>query len=64
MAGLTAREKQVVVLLAQGKTTQQIADSLCVQRVTIYQYTQRIREKTGAATTLELAVKAAQNISS
>jgi DNA-binding CsgD family transcriptional regulator len=61
MSRLTAREKQVVALLAQGRTPREIAAVLCVSRATIYTHIDHTRIKTATATTFELAVKAATN---
>lgn len=60
MAVLTPREREVVQMLAQGKTPAQIADVLCVARVTIYSHIDSARQKTQTGSTLELATKAAK----
>lgn len=60
MAVLTPREREVVQLLSQGKTPAQIADALCVSRVTVYCHIDTAKRKTETSSTLELAVKAAR----
>jgi len=60
MAVLTPREREVVQMLAQGKTPAQIADALCVARVTVYSHIDAARQKTHTGSTLELATKAAK----
>ncbi len=59
MSALTQREREVVTLLAQGKTPMQIAEVLCVSRVTVYCHIDTAKRKTATTSTLELAVKAA-----
>lgn len=59
MTELTAREREVVALLAQGLTPQMIADRLVVARCTIYGHLREAKRKTGAENMLTLAVKAA-----
>ncbi len=59
MSALTPRERQVVQLLSQGNSPAQIADALCVSRVTVYCHIDSARQKTRTTSTLELAVKAA-----
>lgn len=59
MECLTPAERRLVELLGQGKTPAQIADDLCVSRKTVWEYTYRVRQKTGFRSTLELAIEAA-----
>jgi DNA-binding CsgD family transcriptional regulator len=58
MSTLTQREREVVNLLAQGKTQSTIARQLVISRHTVYAHVRNIREKTGAASAFELAVSA------
>lgn len=60
MSKLTQRERQVVELLSRGMKPAQIADTLCVSHSTIKTHISHMRDKTGAASTLELAVQAAR----
>lgn len=60
MSKLTQREREVVDLLSQGMKTTQIADALCVSPSTVKSHILHMRDKTGAASTLELAVQAAR----
>jgi DNA-binding CsgD family transcriptional regulator len=59
MGQLTAREREAALLLAQGKTPVQIAEVMCVNRRTVYTYLERVRLKTFADSTIDLAVKVA-----
>ncbi len=59
MSTLTTREREVVQLLAQGKTQVQIAHELCISVETVYIHARNARGKTGTSSTFELAVKAA-----
>lgn len=59
MGTLTNREREVVQLLGRGLTPVQIAAELCLTRRTVWQYMQIARAKTGATSTIDLAVKAA-----
>ncbi|MFV2112126.1 LuxR C-terminal-related transcriptional regulator [Micromonospora sp. LOL_025] len=45
---LTARERDVLRLVAEGLTHQQIARKLCLSKSTVDTYTHRLRQKTGA----------------
>lgn len=59
MAALTPREREVVQMLAQGKTQVQIARELFISVETVYIHARNARSKTGTSSTFELAVKAA-----
>lgn len=59
MAILTQREKEVVTLLAQGQRQVDIARALCVSPRTVEAHVRNAKEKAGARTTTELAVRAA-----
>lgn len=60
MSKLTQREREVVQLLGQGMRPTQIAEQLCVSHSTIKTHIANMRDKTGAGSTLELAVQAAR----
>jgi len=57
MSNLTNREKEVVTLLAQGKSQSIIARQLCISRFTVYNHVKNMRAKTGASSAFELAVQ-------
>ena len=59
MDKLTARQRDVVALLAQGKAPKDIALALVISRRTVYSHLREAQYRTGTSTTLELAVKAA-----
>jgi DNA-binding CsgD family transcriptional regulator len=61
MSRLTPREREVVTLLGQGMRPTQIAAALCVSHSTVKTHVAHVREKTGASSTLELAVQAARS---
>ena len=52
----TARERQVLRLLAQGLCSHEIAERLEVKRDTVYTYLQALREKLGAESQHELVL--------
>lgn len=60
MSKLTRREREVVQLLGRGMRPAQIAAQLCVSHSTVKTHVAHVREKTGAASTFELAVQAAR----
>ena len=60
MSKLTQREREVVQLLGQGMRPTQIAEKLCVSHSTVKTHIANMRDKTGASSTLELAVQAAR----
>ena len=53
---LSKREKEVLQLLIQGKTSQQIADELFISKTTVDTHRQHLLEKTGFKNTAELVV--------
>ena len=57
---LTSREREVLALLAKGKRACDIAKELFVSTRTVEAHLAHIRDKTGAASTFDLAVKAAR----
>jgi len=54
LQALTAREREVFLLLAEGKTPSEIAASLFVSPKTVHTHRQHIMEKLGLRTTTEL----------
>ena len=48
LGGLSARERELVTLVAQGATNAQIADRLHISVRTVRSHPDRIRDKTGA----------------
>jgi DNA-binding CsgD family transcriptional regulator len=62
MSSLTAREREVVRLLAQGRRPCQIARQLCISQRTVYVHIQHCRAKTDTSSGYELAVKAATEL--
>lgn len=59
MNKLTRREKEVAEKLASGKRQSFIADDLVISRRTVYNHVRSIREKIGASSAFEAAVKLA-----
>ena len=59
MSKLTKREKEVAEKLASGKRQSFIADDLVISRRTVYNHVRSIREKIGASSAFEAAVKLA-----
>jgi DNA-binding NarL/FixJ family response regulator len=57
-APLSAREKEVLYLLVQGKATRDIADTLCISYATVCNHLQTILHKLGVHSQRE-AVKLA-----
>ncbi len=51
---LTAREREVLQLMAEGKSTNQIADSLCVSAKTVEAHRKQIMDKLGIRSVAEL----------
>jgi DNA-binding NarL/FixJ family response regulator len=54
----TARELEVLVLVAAGATNSEIADRLVVSSATVRTHVQHLREKLGARSRVELVVRA------
>jgi DNA-binding CsgD family transcriptional regulator len=55
---LTAREREVLRLLAAGKRNQEIADALCVSLKTVEFHVGHVLEKLGARSRTEAIVEA------
>mgnify|MGYP000874399505 FL=1 len=62
MSRLTRREKEVVSLLVAGRRPIEIAKELSITRRTVKAHVENARSKTGARTTLELAVRVATEL--
>jgi DNA-binding CsgD family transcriptional regulator len=58
--GLTAREREVVVLIAQGKTNREIADTLVVSHRTVETHVSTILSKLGVPSRSRIAVWAVE----
>ncbi len=55
---LTAREREILQMIADGHTSEQIAERLCLSLPTIKWYRKRIKVKIEADTTVEVVRKA------
>lgn len=55
---LTTREREILQLIAQGHTSEQIAEQLCLSLATIKWYRKRLRIKFDVGTTVEMIRKA------
>lgn len=55
---LTATERRVLQLIAEGKTGPQIASVLCLSLPTIKWYRKKLRAKFGVATTMQMVRRA------
>ena len=55
---LTAREQQILQMIAGGRTSPQIAEHLCLSLPTIKWYRKRLKVKFEAETTVEMVRKA------
>jgi len=60
---LTQREKEVARLLAQGKSTQEIATELCIAPRTVKMHLDNARGKADCTNRLQLAIKILKNTS-
>jgi DNA-binding CsgD family transcriptional regulator len=58
---ISEREKTVVLLLAEGLSSKQIADRLYIAKSTVDSHRHNLLRKTGAKNTLELAIRLLQN---
>ena len=58
---LTEREKVILCRIAEGRSSQQIADELGLARETIKWYRKRMLAKFQVASSLEMVVKALEN---
>jgi DNA-binding NarL/FixJ family response regulator len=54
--GLTAREREVAVLIARGQTNRQIAEALAITERTAERHVENIRGKLGFNSRLQIAV--------
>lgn len=55
---LNPREKEVLMLIVKGQTSQEIADKLFISKSTVETHRKNIREKTGAKSMAELIARA------
>lgn len=55
---LTAREREILQMIAEGHTSEQIAERLCLSLPTIKWYRKRLRVKFDVETTVEMVRKA------
>jgi DNA-binding NarL/FixJ family response regulator len=60
LARLSARERQLVTLVAQGRTDAQIGAELCISMHTVHTHLDRIRDKTGCRRRADLTRLALQ----
>lgn len=56
LATLTVRQREVLALIAEGKTNREIADVLCISEGTVKNYVTRILEVVGVTDRTKLAV--------
>jgi DNA-binding NarL/FixJ family response regulator len=59
--GLTAREREVAILVAQGKTNREVAEVLVVNYRTIEKHIENILVKLGFTSRVQVAVWASEN---
>ena len=62
MSTLTAREREIVSLLMQGKQAREIKACMCIEQSTLRQHLRNARTKAGAKTTIELVAKVAREV--
>ncbi len=55
---LTAREREILQMVAKGHTSERIAERLCLSLPTIKWYRKRLRAKFDVGTTVEMVRKA------
>lgn len=55
---VSAREKEIIALLSQGKSSKQIADILCLSKFTVDNHRQRLLKKFDVTSSSELVIKA------
>lgn len=55
---LTAKEKQILQMIADGRTSAEIAEVVCLSLPTVKWYRKRLRVKFDTATTMEMVRKA------
>ena len=57
---LSKREKEILILLMQGKTSRDIGDALFISKFTVDVHRKNMLRKTGSASTTELTMKVMQ----
>lgn len=62
MARLTPRQQEIAKMLADGLTQRQIAHKLGIKDRSVYNHTQRMRERTGIYSTTAIAIKVATEV--
>ena len=62
LGGLTAREQEVLALVAAGRTNRQIGTSLAIKPRTVEKHVENIRAKLGARSRAEAAAKWASHV--
>jgi len=62
MEKLTPRQREIARLLADGLTQRQVAYQLGIKSRSVYNHTQRMRDRTGVRSTVTIAVKAAMEM--
>lgn len=58
---LSPREKEVLSLLSQNKTSDEIADLLCISKHTVDNHRKKMLRKTNSSSTLQLVMRAVDN---
>jgi DNA-binding CsgD family transcriptional regulator len=57
---LSKREKEILILLMQGKNSRQIGETLFISKLTVDVHRKSILRKTGSTSTVELTMKVMQ----
>jgi DNA-binding NarL/FixJ family response regulator len=55
---LTNREREIIILMIDGKVTKEIADTLGISKLTVDKYRKLLLQKTNTHTAVELSAKA------
>lgn len=58
---LTNREKEIAILLMQGKSSKEIAEYLCISKNTVDTHRRKIIDKTGVSSTIDLITKTSKD---
>jgi DNA-binding CsgD family transcriptional regulator len=62
MSKLTDREREIIALLAQGKSCGIVAHQLVISRHTVYTHVKNIKQKVGVPTTRDMAMSLAMQM--